>query len=333
MSALHADLALVWYLLLAFILLLVLLLDGFSLGVGMLSLFVGPEKERGLMISSVARIWHANQTWLVVLGALLFGAFPLVYGLVLSALYIPVALMLLGFIFRGVSLEYYGHTDKKSVWGLFFGLGSLAAASAQGFALGALLHGLPIAGERFAGGPWSWLSPFSLLAALTVLGAYILSGAAWLIMKTRDVLQEKALRAARAAAFFLLLTVPGLLAWSRGLHPALSRDWSAWPGLVYTSLPLGLAALCFAILVVCLAKRREGASFLLALLLLLLCVMGLVGSLFPLVLPPSLTAFQAAAAEINLEFMLWGFALMLPLMLAYNAYQYWVFRGKVEGGY
>jgi cytochrome bd ubiquinol oxidase subunit II len=330
MSALHADLALVWYLLLAFILLLVLLLDGFSLGVGILSLFVGPEDERGLMIASVARIWHANQTWLVVLGALLFGAFPLVYGLVLSALYIPVALMLLGFIFRGVSLEYYSHTDNKGVWGLFFGLGSLLAASAQGFALGALLHGLPIAGGRFAGGTWSWLSPFSLLAALTVLGAYVLSGAAWLIMKIQDALQEKALRAARAAAFFLLVAVPGLVAWSLGLHPALHRNWFLWPGLVYSSLPLGLAALCFAGLVVCLAQRREGTSFVLALLLLLLCVGGLAGSLFPLVVPPGLTVFQAASAEINLEFMLWGFAWVLPLMLAYNAYQYWVFRGKVE---
>ncbi len=333
MSGIHADLAVTWYLLLVFVLLLVFLLDGFSLGVGIVSLFVGPESQRGVVLASVGRIWHANQTWLVVLGALLFGAFPLAYGLLLSALYVPVALMLLGFMFRGVSLEYYGHAERKGRWGLAFGLGSLAAALAQGLALGALLEGLPLAGGRVLGGPWLWLSPFTLLAALCVLGSYALTGAAWLVLKTSGELQQKALRAARAAAFFLLLTAPALIIWSLQLHPMLSRRWLAWPGLLFTSLPLLLAAAAFVVLVAALARRWEGACFLLALLMVLLALAALVGSWFPVLLPPGLTATEAAAATINLKFMLVGVGLALPLMLAYNAYQYWVFRGKVGEGY
>jgi cytochrome d ubiquinol oxidase subunit II len=330
MSALHADLALVWYLLLAFILLLALLLDGFSLGVGILSLFVGPGAERGRMMASVAQVWHANQTWLVVLGAVLFGAFPLVYGLVLSAFYIPMALMLLGFIFRGVSLEYYGHTAHKGIWGLCYGLGSLLAAAAQGFMLGSLLGGLPLAGQRFAGGPWTWLSPFSLLCLLCVLGAYSLCGAGWLLMKTGDALREKALRAARACAYFLLLGLPALIGWAWGLHPALSTRWLTWPGLLYSSLPLALAVLTFAGLAVCLSQKRGGACFGLSLLLVLLFVVGLAGSWFPMLVPPDLSLYQAASQTIHLKLMLVGIGIFLPLMLIYNAYQYWVFRGKPE---
>lgn len=202
MSALHSDLALVWYLLLALVLLLVLLLDGLDLGVGVLTLFVNQEEQRGTMLASVSTIWHANQTWLVVLGALLFGAFPVVYGLALSTLYLPVALMLLGFILRGVSAEYYDQADNQRLWGLAFGLGSLSATVALGLGLGALLAGLPLDGGRVSGGSWAWLSPFSVAATLGLLGSFVLSGAAWLVLKTGGPVREKALRAVRASAFF-----------------------------------------------------------------------------------------------------------------------------------
>lgn len=330
MSIAHTDLVLIWYLLLTFTLLLVVLLDGFSMGVGILSLFMSREKDRGLMMASLGSIWHANQTWLVVLGALLFGAFPLAFGLVLSALYIPVALMLLGFIFRGVSLEYYNYAHNKRLWSLAFGLGSLAAATAQGFALGALFEGLPLAGERFAGGPWFWLSPFSALACLCVLGAFCLSGAAWLVLKTSGDLQAKARHGTRAAAFFLLLAGPALILWSLDLHPFLQRMWFSWPGLLLTSLPLALAIAIFLTLITCLSQGKEGAAFLTALLLISFILIGLFGSTFPILVPPALTVFQAASKSITLEFMLLGMVFMLPLMLAYNAYQYWVFRGKTE---
>lgn len=332
MNGLNTDLALTWYLLLTFIFLLALLLDGFSLGVGVLSLFVGREQERGRMMASVAQVWHANQTWLVVLGAVLFGAFPLVYGLVLSALYIPTILMLLGFIFRGVSLEYYGHADNKGIWGLCFGLGSLLASAAEGFVLGSLLGGLPLAGQRFAGGPWTWLSPFSLLSVLCVLAAYSLCGAGWLIVKTRGALREKSFHAARASSFFLLLGLPALIVWGGRMHPELTGRWLTWPGLLYSSLPLGLAAAAFAGLVVSLSQKRGGACFGLALLLVLLTVGGLAGSWFPMLVPPGITLYQAASQAIHLKLMLIGIGLLLPLMLIYNAYQYWVFRGKLGEG-
>ena len=232
MSGAQADLALVWYLLLALVLALTLLLDGLDLGVGVLSLFLRREEERGLMMASVAGVWHANQTWLVVLGALLFGAFPLAYGLVLSALYLPVALMLLGFILRGVSLEYYSHAADPRPWGLAFGLGSLLATLAQGLGLGALLSGLPLVAGRYSGGAWGWLSPFSFAAALGLLGCFVLMGAGWLVLKTNGELQDKARRAARATSFFLLLAAPALILWSCRLHPFLSARWLAWPGML-----------------------------------------------------------------------------------------------------
>ncbi len=333
MSGAQGELVLVWYLLLSFALLLTILLDGMDLGVGILSLFLSEEEQRGAMLASIGSIWHANQTWLVVLGALLFGAFPLVYGLVLSALYLPVALMLLGFIFRGVSLEYYPSAENKRLWGLAFGLGSLLAAVAQGLALGALLAGLPLQAGRYSGGTWGWLSPFSLAATLGVLGVFVLAGGAWLVLKTTGEVREKARRAARAAAFFLLIAAPALIAWACGLHPFLTSRWLAWPGMLLTSLPLALAAIAFVLLVVSLARGWEASSFAMALVMLLLALVSLAGSLYPVVVPPGLTAFQAASAPINLKFMLTGIAVVLPLMLAYNAYQYWVFRGKVGEGY
>ena len=330
MSGLHTELALVWYLLLVFILLLALLLDGFGLGVGMLSLFVGSEDERGHMMASLAQVWHANQTWLVVLGAVLFGAFPLVYGLVLSAMYIPVALMLLGFMLRGVSLEYYGHADRKEIWGLCFGLGGLVAAIAEGFILGGLLGGLPLSGGHFDGGAWTWLSPFSFFCMLCVLAAYGLCGAGWLLIKTEGALREKILRAARAYSFFLLLGLPVLVAWSAGIHPEMTDRWLSWPGLLFSSLPLGLTVPAFAGLVVCLSQGRWAGCFGLALLVVLLTVGGFAGSWFPALVPPGLSLYQAASQTIHLQLMLIGIGILLPLMLAYNAYQYWLFRGKPE---
>jgi cytochrome d ubiquinol oxidase subunit II len=332
MSALHSDLALVWYLLLALVLLLVLLLDGLDLGVGILTLFVNQEEQRGTMLSSVSTIWHANQTWLVVLGALLFGAFPVVYGLALSTLYLPVALMLLGFILRGVSAEYYDQADNQRLWGLAFGLGSLSATVALGLGLGALLAGLPVGGGRVSGGSWVWLNPFSIAATLGLLGSFVLSGAAWLVLKTSGSVREKALRAVRASAFFLLIAAPALIIWSCGMHPFLTAKWLAWPGLLVSSLPLALAGVSFVGLVVTLARGWDLGCFWLALLTNLLLLAALAGSIYPVVAPPGLTIFQAAAADINLEFMLVGVGIMLPLMLAYNAYQYWVFRGKVDQG-
>ena len=212
----------------------------------------------------------------------------------------------------------------------FFGLGCLLATVAEGFMLGTLLGGLPLSEGRFGGGPWTWLSPFSLLAVLSVLGAYGLCGACWLIMKTEGVLQEKAFRAARSAAFFLLLALPALVFWTRGLQPVFGAKWLSWPGFLYSSLPLALSALSFAGLVICLSARREAASFILAAMLVLLTAGGLAGSWYPMLVPPDLSVFQASSSSISLEFMLFGVGIFLPLMLAYNAYQYWVFKGKVQ---
>lgn len=333
METYHAVLAAIWFSLLGLVLVLTLLLDGFDLGVGLLSLVSRREEERALMLASMATVWHANQTWLVVLGGLLFGAFPLVYGVVLSALYIPVALMLFAFIVRGVSIEFYAHASNKLAWGRLFGWGSLVATLAQGLVLGAVLGGLRVEGGRFQGGVWDWLSPFSCLVALCVVAAYLLLGATYLIWKTEGETQERAYSQARAFAFYVLVSFGAALLWTRSLHPFLSRSWAAWPGLLTSSLPLVLAAVLFVLLLASLQRRREGQPFLWTLLLLALAMAGLAGSLHPYVIPPRLSLREASAPALILGVMLVGFGLVLPFMLWYNAFQYRVFRGKAQADY
>jgi len=327
-----STVAAIWFFLLGFILWLYVVLDGFDLGVGIISLFSPDEEQRSVIMGSLGQVWQANQTWLVVLGGLLFGAFPVAYGVVLSALYLPILLMLFGLIFRGVSFEFRAQAHRKAPWNLAFGLGSLIATLAQGFILGGWLMGLKVEKDLFAGGVWDWLSPFPLLVAVAFTLAYLLLGAVYLILKTEGEIQRSGFRLAPLAAILALALAVGAGWWATGLHPFLAQKWLAWPGFLVTLLPLLLGLVAFMILLFSLGKRYEKAPFFWTLLLFFFSYLGLTASLYPYIIPPGLTATKAAASPLILKVMLIVMGLLLPVMLIYNGYQYRVFRGKTPAG-
>jgi len=325
------SLADVWFALLGFIFFLALALDGLDLGIGFFTLFCRDEAQRATMLNAIGPVWHANLTWLVVVGGLLFGAFPLAYGVVLSALYLPLAVMLLGLIFRGISFEFREEARRKLPWNLGFGLGSLTAALAQGFILGSLVSGFRVQGGQFAGGVWDWLSPGAALVALGLTGAYLLLGACYLIMKTAGEVQEKAYRYGRAAAWLLLLAAVAIGLWGIFGQPFLARRWLVWPSLWLTATPALLAALSFILLFLSLRKPGDRAPFCCSLALFFFLSLAMAASLYPYLVPPALTVAEAAAPPLILTVMLAVLAPLLPVMLIYNGYQYLVFRGKAGG--
>ncbi len=325
----HALLAGVWFVLIGLFLAFYVVLDGFDLGVGVLSLAVD-ETRRTTMMASLGSIWDANETWLVVLGGTLFGAFPLAYGTVLPALYVPLIVMLLGLMLRGVSFEFHALSRRRAFWGAMFGLGSLLAALAQGFALGGLLAGIHIVDGRFVGGAWDWLSPFSVAVALGVVAGYAMLGSAWLILKTRDEIQAGCYRRSAALAWVMLLAAVLVSVWTPLRYPDIAARWFATPN-VFWFAPLPLLALgSFVGLLRALKQRSELAPFVWTALIFLFSFGGLAASLYPWIVPGALTLTQAAASTQTLVFMLLGVGMLVPVMVAYNIYQYAVFRGKVD---
>ncbi len=327
-------LPLVWFAILSFILLVYTMLDGFDLGVGIISLFIRDEESRGILMGSLGSIWDANETWLVLFGGIIFGAFPAVYGMVMSALYVPLVLMLLGLIFRAVSFEFRSHARSPRPWSAAFGWGSLVAAACQGFAFGGLLWGIRISGDRFAGGVFDWLMPFSVVTAITVMGGYVMVGSTYLVMKTegrpaafarRTVMVGAAVAAVGAATDTVLAVVR---------YPFLMSRWGQFPGVLVTLVPFALAVAAFVTAPVAVARGRQRLPFAAALASALFAYLALAANYFPIIVPPSLTVYEAAAQPLTLRAMLWAVGIALPALLAYNALQYWVFRGKVtKGGY
>ncbi len=330
MNELQVFLGNIWFFLIGLMLALYVILDGFDLGVGVLSLFARDEERRGIMMASLGSIWDANETWLVLLAGALFGAFPLVYGAVLHALYVPIMLMLFGLIFRGVAFEFHGHADRKSLWGAAFGAGSALAAVSQGLALGGVIQGIEVSDGRFTGGVWDWLSPFSLVVGAGVLSGYTLLGAGYLIMKTGGEVQERSFRRARVASWLMFAAGAVVIVATPLLHPHIAVRWFSFPAFFYLALlPVGVVA-AFILLQRSLRRRREHAPFVWSLVIFVLSFMGLAFSLNPYLLPPSVTIENAAASPKTLVFMLTGIGMLLPVMLIYNGYLYLVFRGKVR---
>jgi cytochrome bd ubiquinol oxidase subunit II len=323
-----------WFALIGVILFLAVVSDGFDLGVGILSLFTRDEGRRDILMGSIGPVWHANLTWLVVLGGLLFGAFPLAYGVIFSALYLPVFAMLIALIFRGVSFDFRTESQHKNPWNLAFGLGSLGAALAQGFAVGGWLAGLKIQGDRFGGGVWDWLNPFATVMALAVLCGYVLLGATWLILKTEGGVQQDGYRHAQAGAWSFLILAVALVLWSLDKYPFLARKWFTWPEAGLTCFPMLLAGLAFILLIRSLLELQETAPFVWSLVLLALISVVTAASIYPYVIPPSVTLQAAAAPALTLGTMLAVVGVLLPVMILFNAYQYRVFRGKTpKAGY
>jgi cytochrome d ubiquinol oxidase subunit II len=332
METLQTYLPDVFFLILGVVLFLYMVTDGYNLGLGIFSLTARREEERGVMIHSIAFTWHASQTWLVILGGVLFGSFPVVYGVAMSALYIPVMLMLAGLAFRGVAIEFYDESPNRGRWGLAFGLGSLVATIAQGFILGGLLSGMPVVNGHFAGGYGDWLNPFSALIAAGGAAGFVLLGTTYLAMKTEGPLRERSIQAAIMAAWAVLGGIALILLWMslqyyEGRYSLLSLRQGRY---IYFALPIFLFE--FAMLLRSLKKAEEDKPFQWSVLLFLTLVVGLAAALYPTAVPPSLTIFDAAAPARSLVFLFIVSAVLLPVMLAYNAWQYLVFRGKVTEG-
>jgi cytochrome d ubiquinol oxidase subunit II len=330
------DLPLIWAGLIAFAVLAYVVLDGFDLGVGILFPLIRGEPHRDEAMNSVAPVWDGNETWLVLGGGGLLAVFPLAYAIIMSALYVPIIVMLLALVFRGVAFEFRWKTKRgKFLWDWAFAGGSTLAAFAQGLALGALVQGIPVANRAYAGGHWDWLTPFSILTGVALVIGYALLGATWLIFKTEGHVQRRAYDIAFWVAPATLLLIGVVSLWTPFLNGPYAQRWFGWPQILLV-VPVPLAVLGTGYLLLRgLTERRELAPFLAALGLFVLCFIGLGISFFPYLVPHAVTIWQAAAPDNSLSFLLVGGVVLIPIILAYTAYAYWVFRGKVNavGGY
>jgi cytochrome d ubiquinol oxidase subunit II len=323
------DLPTIWAFIIAFAIFAYVVMDGFDLGIGILFPAL-KGRERDVAMNSIAPVWDGNETWLVLGGGGLMAAFPVAYGIILSALYTPIIAMLLALIFRGVAFEFrWRDPGHRRFWDAAFTLGSLVATFAQGVTLGGLLQGIAVNGRSYGGGWWDWLSPFSLLTGASLVVGYALLGATWLIMKAEGALQDRAYRMAWPLAGGLLLCVAWVSAATPFLEGEYYRRWFAWPNLAFTAVVPILVTATAAWLFLALRRRRESAPFLLTLALFALSFAGLGISIYPEVVPGRVTIWQAASPGASLGFMLVGASVMIPVILAYTAYSYWVFRGKV----
>ncbi len=325
------DLPLIWAALIAFAVLAYVVLDGFDLGIGILFPLITGARDRDTAMNSVAPVWDGNETWLVLGGGGLFAVFPLAYATILPALYAPLIAMLVGLIFRGVSFEFRHRTKRgKFLWDWGFAGGSIVAAFAQGITLGALVQGIEVADRAYAGGWWDWLTPFSLLTGVALVVGYALLGATWLVMKTEGYLQRRAMDFAWVTAIGTLILITVVSLATPFLNPVFLDRWFAWPTMIFSLVVPALVAACAWGLFRGLLEHRPALPFLAALGLFVLCYAGIGISFFPYMVPPSVTIWQAAAPDASLAFLLVGAVVLIPIILAYTAYAYWVFRGKVD---
>ncbi len=325
------DLAFIWAGLIAFAVLVYVILDGFDLGIGILFPFARSEKDRDLMMNSVAPVWDGNETWLVLGGGGLFAVFPLAYAIVMPALYMPITIMLLALVFRGVSFEYRWRTVRwKGFWNYAFFGGSIVAAFAQGVSLGALVQGIEVTGRAYSGGWFDWLTPFSILTGFAVVVGYALLGATWIVLKTVGDLNVQMRRYSwvLGAATLGLIGLVSIV--TPFLDPIYFDRWFNLPGsLVSMLVPvvmLGLIWLFFTGL----NDGKDLQPFLSALGFFIVSFIGIGISFYPMMVPPSLTIWDVAAPDSSLAFALVGAGILIPIILAYTAYAYWVFRGKMD---
>ena len=326
------DLSLVWAVVILFGIMMYVVMDGFDLGIGLLYPFFSDKSDRDVMMNTVAPVWDGNETWLVFGGAGLLAAFPMAYAVVLSALYLPLIFMLLGLIFRGVAFEFrFKASDaRRHYWDKAFIGGSIVATFFQGVVLGAFLQGIKISGRAYSGGALDWLTPFSIITGLGLLVAYGLLGCTWLILKTGGPLQKRMKTIARPLTWALLAVIAVISLWTPLAIPGIAERWFAWPNLLWFS-PVPILVL---VAVWQLGKSLSGEShttpFVLTLCIIFLGYSGLGISLWPHIIPPAVTIWDAASPPQSQGFALVGALLILPLILMYTAWSYYVFRGKVD---
>jgi cytochrome d ubiquinol oxidase subunit II len=332
MTDVSLDLVPIWTVILGLGVFLYVLLDGFDLGVGMLYGFA-PESSKDMVMNSIAPVWDGNETWLILGGVGLLAVFPLAFSIIIPAVYFPILAMLLGLVFRGVAFEFrFKQPRVRRFWAGGFCVGSAIAAFAQGAVLGAFIQGFKVAGRDFAGTSFDWLTPFSMLTGAALMLGYGLLGAGWLILKTDGALQTWARRMGRACLVGVLACIGIVSIWTPLLDPAIALRWFSWPGIVLLA-PVPLITIAIAA-----AEwrwlNREGHAgpFIGAMGLFLMSYLGIAISLFPYVVPRHFTLWQASSAPSTQVFLLIGTAFLLPVILMYTAWSYWVFRGKLRAG-
>jgi len=320
----------VWFCILGLFLFLYVLLDGFDLGVGILSLTASSEERRSILMTSLGNVWDANETWLILMGGSLFGAFPLAYATILNALYLPAVVMVVGLIFRAVSFEFRENADNKLVWNVLFGVGSFLAALGQGFSLGSVFEGIQVdAAGHFSGGIWDWLTWRSTLVALTLVQGYVLIGSTYLILKTSGELQKTHYRTATIATWTTLIGALFITVSTPFLSDQARAQLFTTPLIYIFGLIPVLGLLLVGLLLRSLKRQEEVTPLIYTFLIFCLSFIGLGFVIFPNIIPPSVTIYEAAAAPSSLVFMLTFIGFLIPVVLSYNIYNYVVFRGKI----
>jgi cytochrome d ubiquinol oxidase subunit II len=320
----------VWFCILGLFLFLYVLLDGFDLGVGILSLTASSEERRSILMTSLGNVWDANETWLILMGGSLFGAFPLAYATILNALYLPAVVMVVGLIFRAVSFEFRENADNKLVWNILFGVGSFLAALGQGFSLGSVFEGIQVdEAGHFSGGIWDWLTWRSTLVALTLVQGYVLIGSTYLILKTSGELQKTHYRTATIATWTTLIGALFITVSTPLLSDQARAQLFTTPLIYIFGLIPVLGLLLVGLLLRSLKRQEEVMPLIYTFLIFCLSFIGLGFVIFPNIIPPSVTIYEAAAAPSSLVFMLTFIGFLIPVVLSYNIYNYVVFRGKI----
>lgn len=325
------QLPLVWSAIIGFGVMMYVILDGFDLGIGILFPFIKNKEHKDLMMQSIVPVWDGNETWLVLGGAALFGAFPRAYATILPALYLPLMIFLSGLILRGVSFEFrFKATKYQYLWDIAFASGSIIATAMQGIVLGLFVEGFPIKSLGYAGESIHWLTPFSVMTALALLSGYALLGATWLIMKMEGALQAWCRKAAfpllGVTLFFILL----VSLWTPIDQPAIAERWFSFPNILYFSPVPFYTAILAAALYVGLRRKSDRIPFIASIGLFFLSYIGLGISLWPYIVPRVMTIQEAASPQASQLFLLTGVLFLLPVILIYTGHSYWVFRGKVR---
>ncbi len=327
----------IWFCVIGFGVLMYVLLDGFVLGLGILAPFAEDEQQLDHMMNTAAPIWDGNETWLVLGGVGLLTAFPKAYALVLSALYLPVLLMLIALVFRGVAFEFRFKAQRsKYLWGWAFAAGSLCAAFWQGVILGALVEGMPLQEGKYVGGMFGFFSPFSMLTGAAVVFGYALLGACWLILKTEGPLQKTARTLARPLVLVVVVFIGLVSAWLPFLSSRIMARWFEGANFLWLApVPLLVLVVAFALWRAVMAQGRDARPFVLTLCLFVLGFAGLVLGIWPYLVPPALTIWDAASSTSSQLFVLSGLVVLLPVILGYTWWSYRVFAGKVaaDSGY
>ena len=308
-----------------------ILLDGFDLGVGILFGFAPDTRSRNLIMNSIAPIWDGNETWLILGSVGLMAAFPLAFAIIIPAVYFPIAIMLLALVFRGVAFEFrYRDADHKSFWDHGFSWGSVIATFAQGIVLGAFIQGFKVDGRHFVGSSFDCFTPFSLLTGLALVLGYALLGAGWLVLKTDGEIQVRARRHGRIALVGVLIAVAAVSIWTPLADPDIAHRWFSWPNLIFLApVPVVTAVIALSVWR-SLNRQSEAGPFIGAIGLFLMSYLGIAISLWPMIVPHHYTLREAASSESTQAFLLVGTLFLLPIILLYTAWSYWVFRGKVR---